>query len=88
MESRNAIPNLQNVQSTPASLSGRCANERELGRGVLVHAVDGVLRTDQGSLHGRALCGAKPGPRSVGWTTGFTEVTCPTCLRKMPARGY
>lgn len=82
-----SIHGLVNVRSMPATLSGRCTDGRELGRGVLVHAVDGTHREDFNELHGTALCGAKPGRRSVGWSVWGSSVTCQRCLRKMLARG-
>jgi hypothetical protein len=69
----------------PASLAGRCANGYERGQGVRVHAVpytDDLARN--GYAIQRALCGAKPGPRSAGWSySGMRLVTCPTCLRAL-----
>lgn len=57
-------------------LAGRCRNGAERDHGRLYHALpeDGYV----------ALCGAKPGRRSVGWSshTG-TEVTCPRCLKRL-----
>ena len=33
-----------------------------------------------------ALCGIKPGRRSIGWSSWVPErVTCPRCIRKMEA---
>lgn len=35
---------------------------------------------------GKALCGAKPGPRSGGWTCRTDlAVSCPRCIKKMQA---
>lgn len=76
------------VHSMPATLAGRCTDGRELGRGTLVHAVDGTYRKDYNELHGTALCGAKPGRRSVGWSVWGRDVTCQRCLHKMLARGH
>lgn len=57
-------------------LAGRCADGFEGGHGRLWHAIN---------LDG-ALCGAKPGRRSAGWST-YTiygqDVTCPKCLKKL-----
>ena len=58
-------------------LAGRCANGSELDSGMRWHAVaDGYA----------ALCGAKPGRRSAGWSSWYVkgqEVTCPRCLKKL-----
>jgi len=57
-------------------LAGRCANGSELDSGIRWHAV----------VDGKALCGAIPGRRSVGWssyTKLHQEVTCPRCLKKI-----
>jgi hypothetical protein len=57
-------------------LSGRCADGAERDGGTLFHAVP----TD----HYMALCGAKPGRRSAGWSAYSGEaVTCAPCLRKL-----
>lgn len=54
-------------------LSGRCVSGAERGHGILYHAVP------LGSL--RALCRAKPGRRSAGWSSYHgEEVTCPKCI--------
>lgn len=54
--------------------AGRLANGAELDHGHISHAVN---------LHG-ALCGTKPGKRSVGWVDPYPEVdppiTCEKCL--------
>ncbi len=58
------------------SMAGRCANGAERDSGTLVHAVE--------FSNPRALCGAKPGKRSVGWVRPVgTVVTCPRCLRRL-----
>lgn len=59
-----------------SALLGRLANGAERDHGIHYHAVP--LGTN------KALCGAKPGRRSVGWSTYFREtVTCPECLKKL-----
>lgn len=75
---------LRKVTAIPAKLAGRCADGRELGQGVRVHAVSGVLRDDYNELHGTALCGQQPGRRSVGWTVlpRTAEVNCPRCCAR------
>ena len=75
---------IRSVTAMAATLAGRCADGRELGQGSRVHAVNGTLRTDYNELHGTALCGAKPGRRSVGWTVAppATEVNCPRCCAR------
>lgn len=65
---------------TPRKLIGRASTGAERGKGRLVHAVE-----DQHTWPRfyPALCGAKPGRRSAGWSeTIETEVTCPKCKRK------
>lgn len=58
-------------------LLGRCTDGAERGAGRHWHAVEG----------GVALCGARYGRWSAGWTEYQGErVTCPKCLRKMAAR--
>jgi hypothetical protein len=55
-------------------LAGRCANGSELDSGTRWHAVP----TDSWT----ALCGAKPGRRSAGWSSWYIKdqaVTCPRC---------
>ena len=60
-------------------LTGRCRNGAERDRGTVYHAVGEVQRP-----FGRALCGARPGLRSGGWSDQAGEcVTCPRCLRKL-----
>lgn len=57
-------------------MAGRCANGAERDHGTLTHAV--VFGSDN------ALCGAKPGRRSVGWVRPVgTVVTCPRCLKRL-----
>ncbi len=69
----------------PASLAGRCASDREADQGTRVHAVpySQALATNGYAIN-RAICGAKPGPRSAGWSYfGPRAVTCPKCLARM-----
>src|SRR5688572_12887157 len=55
-------------------LAGRCADGFERDGGSLYHAVKGWS----------ALCGAKPGRRSAGWSEHQGDrVTCPKCQRKI-----
>ena len=62
-------------------LAGRCANGAELDHGTRTHA---VMITER---FGFAVCGAKPGRRSVGWVSPYKsrEITCPRCLKKIQA---
>jgi hypothetical protein len=60
-------------------LAGRCANGAERDGGSKYHAVAGYV----------ALCGAKPGRRSAGWSLYPGDmVTCPRCRRKLEADDY
>ena len=64
-----------------SQLAGRCANGAERDHGVLFHAR--LLRED-GYPEGKALCGAKPGKRSIGWSYHpGDEVTCERCLARL-----
>ena len=64
----------------PAKLAGRCANGLERGQGRKVHAVPASFAA---TGFGKALCGAQPGRRSVGWTAlPAADVTCPLCKRR------
>lgn len=57
-------------------LAGRCTDGAERGKGQLFHAVPTISNT--------ALCGAKPGRHSAGWSeTVGQDITCPKCLRKL-----
>lgn len=59
-------------------LAGRCANGSELDHGTRWHAVK------PGEY--RAVCGAKPGRRSAGWSSYTTLgqiATCPRCIKKL-----
>jgi hypothetical protein len=57
-------------------LAGRCSDGFERGRGMKFHAVP--------QNQYRALCGARPGRLSAGWSDDAGErATCPRCLRKL-----
>lgn len=64
-----------------ARMLGRCANGSERDGGTLYHAI----REDR--LSEAAVCGAKPGRRSVGWSDQYQKpidaVTCPRCRNAM-----
>lgn len=54
-------------------LAGRCSDGSERGKGSRFHAVPTGMY--------RALCGARPGRHSAGWSwTPGDAVTCPRCL--------
>jgi hypothetical protein len=61
-----------------ARLAGRCANGYERDSGRRFHALETY------SEFGKALCGAKPGRLSGGWSESPGSVTCPRCLKKLP----
>ena len=62
---------------TPKVLTGRCRTATD-SAGTVAHAVAGV------SWWETALCGAKPGKRSNGWSEYRpSAVTCPKCLAKL-----
>lgn len=62
-------------------LMGRCANGNEADRGGTFHVV-------AEGPDGKALCGAKGGTRSVGWTGPSEEpATCPRCLARIAKMG-
>ena len=72
-----------------AYLLGRLANGAERDRGLLVHLVPDPGGPDhtRGNRSKQALCGAKPGRRSVGWSHWNTNLdpgpaTCPRCLKR------
>ena len=70
---------------TPAKLAGRCCDGRELGQGSRIHALNRALPANQfEQVCGKALCGAKPGRRSAGWSywPGMV-VSCPRCLKAL-----
>lgn len=60
------------MRGVTKQLVGRLANGAERDHGTVVHYVNGF----------GALCGAKPGRRSVGWTIVWdVEITCPRCKK-------
>ena len=62
-------------------LAGRCSDGCERGQGVRYHALP---EGTPDFTHGPALCGAKAGRRSVGFTVKEgAAVSCPRCLSKM-----
>ena len=62
------------VTVKPRRLSGRCSSGSEGGGGTLFHAV----------AYRVALCGARPGRQSAGWSHDKgVKVTCTKCLRLM-----
>lgn len=62
-----------------AVMLGRLSNGAERDKGRVVHGVDDSM-PDYGQ--GKALCGAEPGRRSVGWhLRSDLSITCPRCLR-------
>ena len=68
-----------------ASLAGRCANGYERDQGARVHAVpySDTLARNGYAIHA-AECGAKPGPRSAGWSLRtHMQPTCPRCLARL-----
>lgn len=57
-------------------LAGRCADGAERGKGSLFHAVE-IGKS-------AALCGAKPGRHSAGWSfSNGVVLTCQKCIRKL-----
>lgn len=68
------------IEFEPKILAGRCRNGAERDSGKLWHAVP------KGEVYGVALCGAKPGRTSVGWSSWCpddVQITCNKCLRKI-----
>lgn len=66
-------------------LAGRCANGSELGGGARWHAV----QIGEHGMDWTAMCGAKPGRRSAGWSRWIVRgqaVTCPRCAKKLEAK--
>ncbi|MCW0447227.1 hypothetical protein [Xanthomonas sacchari] len=66
-----------------AKLAGRCANGMERGQGSKQHALPAEqVCFARNEAHGKAICGAVPGRRSVGWTVcDDQDVSCPRCAR-------
>jgi hypothetical protein len=58
-------------------LTGRCADGAERDGGRLTHAIP----EGAGRFSARALCGAKPGKRSNGWSEPFDKSDAPSCAR-------
>lgn len=72
------------MRTTPAILAGRCANGYERGHGHVVHAVE--VRHDDELRFGlsavSAICGAKHGPRSAGWSIAAeSTISCAKCVK-------
>lgn len=68
----------------PKRLLGRLRDVAESDSGHIAHAVCYSERSSGRSLAAKALCGARPGPKSVGWGTyDEEEVTCPKCLARL-----
>ncbi len=76
----NAEPKLPDYKAV--RMLGRLRDGCERDGGVRYHALD------LNRKGGRALCGARPGQRSVGWADHpdamreVSETTCPRCLSK------
>lgn len=87
MTSASNAPSL--IEYVGAALGGRCATGEERGQGTRVHAhtdVDG-LKSNQYVMRA-AICGARAGPRSVGWCYRSTPVTCPRCVHLLMKEFY
>lgn len=65
-----------------AILGGRCANGFERDQGRVVHLVEYGSHRPMDYHMGAALCGAKPGARSVGWSVTNRTASCARCLKK------
>jgi hypothetical protein len=61
-------------------MTGRCANGAEKNRGTRVHMVSGP-----GGSRDLALCRARPGRQSGGWSHDTYPATCDRCLRQQRA---
>lgn len=72
-------------QVIPSTKTGRCANGYERDQGKIVHAVMATeSEMNWGAYWLAAMCGTKPGTRSVGWCDRKDlVVTCPKCLKKL-----
>lgn len=63
----------------PRRLAGRCSDGAERGAGALYHAVPAAESV--------ALCGARPGRLSAGWSAYVgEEVTCRRCMARFRDR--
>jgi hypothetical protein len=77
------------MEYKPRMMQGRLTNGAQADHGKLVHAVDieGKKVPHNNQLGYRwiypALCGRKPGAKSVGWSTPEGVVNCPKCLKKL-----
>ena len=75
------------VDVLAGKLAGRCTDGLERGQGTNLHAIPATQVRREGAFAeamGRALCGAQPGRRSVGWTVCEQgQVSCPRCQRTL-----
>lgn len=63
-----------------SELTGRCRSGAENG-GTRIHAIDAF---DTYPSFAKAICGAKPGRLSNGWSGYRAEQpTCPRCIKKL-----
>jgi hypothetical protein len=63
-------------------MMGRLASGLQGGHGVRVHAVE--AGTTAAYCHGKAICGARPGRRSCGWSdVEKLPISCPKCQAKL-----
>lgn len=67
----------------PRMMLGRLTDGAQADHGSRVHAC--LEGTCAAYCHGKALCGAAPGRRSVGWSAPETgrAVDCPRCVAKL-----
>lgn len=76
---------MSNTVHLTALMAGRCANGYERDQGVRVHAVpySDTLARNGYATHA-AACGAKPGPRSAGWSLRpDAQTNCPRCVAQL-----
>ena len=69
----------------PLSLGGRGRTGSD-SSGSIFHAVAEWNGQPQFYGHSAALCGKKPGRRSIGWSTWMPsgqQITCPLCAKKL-----
>lgn len=79
--------------TVPATLSGRCSNGNEHGRGSVVHAVEahevgvfGGRKSLEFADYSVALCAKTHGAHGAGWSMATDrDVSCPACLKKYHA---